>query len=141
MLGTRGTTGSSTPAQLTRVERWTWRGTDVTVAILAYPFVVVAAALWFDRDRERPWWSTLHVARGLQPDTASFDLGTPTWRSAAYAGAERPLEALVVRMALLGQAVDVAPLAAALLPPDAQVDRLCPGVRPDARAIIQLPDY
>lgn len=104
--------------RITRIETWTRHGADVVLVVLSYPFAVVIAVLWQLTERERPWRASLHVARGLNPTTATYDLDTPTWQSSTSTGPKPPVDALLAHLAILGLPPDTTPLVTALLPPD-----------------------
>src|SRR4051812_9735503 len=84
-----------------RVERWTWHGVAVSLAVLSSRPMVLGAALWRDPDSAQPWHTSLHSARGKDPVTAMFDLDQARWTSATYPEPRAPLDALLAHMALL----------------------------------------
>lgn len=87
---------------IARTERQRWGGDDVALAVLAYPFAVIAVALRHAPASPRPWQASIHVAEGIIPATATFDFAGARWRSEHYEAPRPPLDALVARLALLG---------------------------------------
>jgi hypothetical protein len=101
-----------------RTERRQDGDTSISLAVLAFSFAVVVPALSMTAGLPDPWQASICIARGLNPDTATYDLDHPSWRSDRFANPRPAVTEMLTRLANLGPTDDTTPLVNALLPPD-----------------------
>src|SRR4051812_33177300 len=82
----------------------------ISLVVLAFSFAVVVTALTNTIDTPQPWQASIYIARGLNPDTATYDLDRPDWRSQQYIAPRSAVDAALARLANFGLPDDTTPL-------------------------------